>query len=60
MLAFGAIVTMLEFTSEAEITANPESEQAYDLLAERVPPGPPEDEVSEVIVIRSTSGLTVG
>jgi uncharacterized membrane protein YdfJ with MMPL/SSD domain len=59
VLAFGAIVTMLEFTSEAEITANPESEQAYDLLAERVPPGPPEDEVSEVIVIRSTSGLTV-
>ena len=59
VLAFGAIATMLEFTSEAEITANPESEQAYDLLAERVPPGPPEDEVSEVIVIRSTSGLTV-
>ena len=54
VLAFGAIATMLEFTSEAEITANPESEQAYDLLAERVPPGPPEDEVSEVIVIRST------
>ena len=58
VLAFGAIATMLEFTSEAEITAKPESQQAYDLLAERVPPGPPEDEVSEVIVIRSTS-LTV-
>ncbi len=58
VLAFGAIATMLEFTSEAEITAKPESEQAYDLLAERVPPEPPEDEVSEVIVIRSTS-LTV-
>jgi uncharacterized membrane protein YdfJ with MMPL/SSD domain len=59
VLAFGAIVTMLEFTSEAEITANPESEQAYDLLAERVPPGPPEDEVSEVIVVRSAGGLAV-
>jgi putative drug exporter of the RND superfamily len=59
VLAFGAIVTLLEFTSEAEITANPESEQAYDLLAERVPPGPPEEEVSEVIVVRSSSGLTV-
>jgi RND superfamily putative drug exporter len=59
VLAFGAIVTMLEFTSEAEITANPESEQAYDLLAERVPPGPPEEEDSEVIVVRSSSGLTV-
>jgi putative drug exporter of the RND superfamily len=59
VLAFGAIVTLLEFTSEAEITANPESEQAYDLLADRVPPGPPEEEVSEVIVVRSSSGLTV-
>jgi putative drug exporter of the RND superfamily len=59
MLAVGAIVTMLEFTSEAAITADPESEQAYDLLAERVPPGPPEEEVSEVIVIRSSGGLTV-
>ena len=59
VLAFGAIVTMLEFTSEAAITAKPESEQAYDLLSERVPPGPPEEEVSEVIVVRSSTGLTV-
>ena len=59
VLAVGAIVTMLEFTSEAEITAKPESEQAYDLLAERVPPGPPEEEVSELIVIRSAGGLTI-
>ena len=58
VLAFGAIVTMLEFTSEAEITAKPESEQAYDLIGERIPPGPPEDVVNEVIVVRST-GLTV-
>ena len=58
VLAVGAIVTMLEFTSEAEITAKPESEQAYDLLGERVPPEPPEEVVNEVIVVRS-SGLTV-
>ena len=49
---------MLEFTSEGEITANPESEQAYDLLGERVPPEPSEEVVSEVIVVRS-SDLTV-
>ena len=40
VLAFGAIVTMLEFTSEAEITAKPESEQAYDLLGRAGPAGP--------------------
>ena len=57
VLAFGAIVTMLEFTSRPR--SRPiESEQAYDLLAEQVPPGPPETRSSEVI-IRSTSGLTV-
>ena len=58
VLAVGAIVTMLEFTSEAAITAKPESEQAYDLLGERIPPEPPEEVVNEVIVVRST-GLTV-
>lgn len=58
VLGFGAIVTMLEFTSEGAITANPESEQAYDLLGERVPPEPSEEVVDEVIVVRS-SGLTV-
>ena len=58
MLAFGAIVTSLEFTSESDITAKPDSEQAYDLLGERVPPGPPEELVNEVIIVRS-GGLTV-
>ena len=59
VLAIGAIVTSLEFTTEAEITAKPESQQAYDLINERVPPGPPEEVVNELIVIRSASGLTV-
>ncbi len=58
VLAFGAIVTSLEFTSESDITAKPDSEQAYDLLGERVPPGPPEELVNEVIIVRS-GGFTV-
>jgi uncharacterized membrane protein YdfJ with MMPL/SSD domain len=53
VLAVAAIATMLEFTSEAEITAKPESEQAYDLLSERLPPQPPEEVVSELIVVRA-------
>jgi uncharacterized membrane protein YdfJ with MMPL/SSD domain len=60
VLAVAAIATMLEFTSEAEITAKPESEQAYDLLGERLPPQPPEEVVSELIVIRAKDpSLTV-
>jgi putative drug exporter of the RND superfamily len=53
VLAVAAIVTMLEFTTEAEIKSKPESEQAYDLLAERLPPTPPEEVVNEVIIVRS-------
>ncbi len=57
VLAVGAIGTLLEFTTESEVLNDPESEQAYDLLG-RLPPGPPEDVVNELIVVRS-DGLTV-
>lgn len=57
VLAVGAIATLLEFTTESEVTNNPESEQAYDLL-DRLPPSPPEDVVNELVVVRSDS-LTV-
>ena len=53
VLGVAAIVMLLDFTSEGEVTANPESRQAYDLMVERIPPGPPEEEVHEVIVVRS-------
>jgi putative drug exporter of the RND superfamily len=52
VLAIGAIVTLLEFTTEAEVTNNPESEQAYDLIGSRIPFNP-EEEVSELIVVRT-------
>src|SRR5918992_1313076 len=41
-------------TGEAEQTNNPESQQAYDLLDERLPPQPGED-TSDVVLIRSES-----
>jgi RND superfamily putative drug exporter len=58
VLAVGAIATLLELTTESNVTNNPESEQAYDLLG-RLPPGPPEDVVNELIVVRSDQ-LPVG
>jgi RND superfamily putative drug exporter len=51
-LAVGAIATLLEFTTDSEVTNNPESEQAYDLL-NRLPPSPPEEVVNELVVVRS-------
>ena len=53
MLAIVANATLLEFTTDAEITADPESQQAYDLIDERIPPDPPEEVVNELIVVRS-------
>jgi putative drug exporter of the RND superfamily len=52
VLAVGAIATLLEFTTESEVTNNPESEQAYDLL-NRLPPGPPDEVVNELVVVHS-------
>jgi uncharacterized membrane protein YdfJ with MMPL/SSD domain len=54
VLAVGAIATLLELTTEGEVTSDAESEQAYDLLDERLA-GLGEDEppVNELIVVRS-------
>jgi uncharacterized membrane protein YdfJ with MMPL/SSD domain len=43
-----------DLTTESEVTNNPESEQAYELIGSRIPYDP-EDEVSELIVVRSPS-----
>ena len=52
VISFGAVGALLGgvLTSEAELTNDPESYRAYDLIAERLPPDP--DFVSEVIVVR--------
>jgi RND superfamily putative drug exporter len=59
VVSFGLIVFFLgdALTGEAEQLNNPESEQAYDLLAERVPPSPQEF-TTDVILIRSESVTT--
>jgi uncharacterized membrane protein YdfJ with MMPL/SSD domain len=57
VLAVATIVLLLEFTTEQEVTNNPESHQGYDLLAERTPPNP-DDDVTELVIVRSEE-LTV-
>jgi uncharacterized membrane protein YdfJ with MMPL/SSD domain len=52
VLAVAAIAMLLEFTTEAEVLNNPESEQAYELLGERIPPDP-NGVVTELVVVRS-------
>jgi RND superfamily putative drug exporter len=60
VVSFGLIVFFLgdALTGEAEQLNNPESQQAYDLLAERLPPIPDEF-TTDVVLVRSAS-LTVG
>src|SRR5215210_8751316 len=41
-------------SGEAEQLNNPESQQAYDLIAERVPPSQDADFTTDVVLIRST------
>jgi uncharacterized membrane protein YdfJ with MMPL/SSD domain len=59
VVSFGLIVFFLgdALTGEAEQLNNPESQQAYDLLSERLPPAPREF-TTDVVLIRSDS-LTV-
>jgi putative drug exporter of the RND superfamily len=56
VVSFGLIVFFLgdALTGEAEQLNNPESEQAYDLLGERLPPTPG-DFTTDVVLIRSDS-----
>jgi uncharacterized membrane protein YdfJ with MMPL/SSD domain len=59
VVSFGLIVFFLgdALTGEAEQLNNPESEQAYELLGERLPPEPGEFS-SDVVLIRSDSVTT--
>ena len=43
-----------DLTTESEVTNNPESEQAYELIGSRIP-FDPDDQVNELIVVHSTS-----
>jgi uncharacterized membrane protein YdfJ with MMPL/SSD domain len=56
LVAVGLIVFFLgdALTGEAEQLNNPESQQAYDLIEERVPPTPGDD-ISDVVLVRSNA-----
>jgi uncharacterized membrane protein YdfJ with MMPL/SSD domain len=58
VLAIAAVATLLELTSEGEITSNPESERGYDAIGRNFPPDPG-DEVNELVLVRSST-LDVG
>ena len=53
VLGIGTIATLLDLTSEGELTSNPESERGYDAIGRHFPPDPNEEYVNELILIRS-------
>ena len=53
--AIGAVVTLLELTSEGEVTSSSESERGYEAIGRHFPPDPNEEWVSELIIIRSNA-----
>jgi uncharacterized membrane protein YdfJ with MMPL/SSD domain len=53
VLAFGAIATQLELTSEGSVTSNPESERGYAAIGRHFPPDPESEYVNELILLRS-------
>jgi RND superfamily putative drug exporter len=55
VLAVATVGTLLELTSEGELTSNPESEQAYAAIGRHFPPDPQDEYVNELILIRSGS-----
>jgi hypothetical protein len=55
VLGIGTIVTLLDLTSEGELTSNPESERGYEAIGRHFPPDPNEEYVNELILVRSGS-----
>jgi RND superfamily putative drug exporter len=57
LVGIGLTVAFIgDLTTESQVTNNPESEQAYELIGSRIP-FDPDDEVNELIVVHS-AGLT--
>jgi putative drug exporter of the RND superfamily len=53
VLGVTMIVTLLDLTTEGEITSNPESDQGYEAIGRHFPPDPSEEYVNELILVRS-------
>jgi uncharacterized membrane protein YdfJ with MMPL/SSD domain len=58
VLALASIASLLDLTSEGEVTSNPESEQGYALINRHFPPDPYADWIDELVVVHSAT-LTV-
>jgi putative drug exporter of the RND superfamily len=55
VVGVATIVTLLDLTTEGELTSNPESERGYDAIGRHFPPDPEDDYVNELILVRSAS-----
>jgi uncharacterized membrane protein YdfJ with MMPL/SSD domain len=58
IVGVGAVATLLDLTSEGEITSKPESELGYEAIGSHFPSDPNEEYVNELILVRSET-LTV-
>jgi putative drug exporter of the RND superfamily len=58
VLGIATVASLMDLTSEGEITSNPESERGYEAIGRNFPPDPAEEYVNELILVRSAS-LTV-
>ena len=58
VVGIGTIASLLDLTSEGEITSNPESDRGYEAIGRHFPPSPNEEFVNELILVRSAS-LTI-
>jgi putative drug exporter of the RND superfamily len=55
VVGVAATASLLDLTSEGEITSNPESEQGYDAIGRHFEPEPNPEFVNELILVRSSS-----
>ena len=55
LVSIVAVVSFLDLTSEGDVTNEPESDRAYELIGERIPFEPGDEFVNELVLIRSDS-----
>jgi RND superfamily putative drug exporter len=53
VLGIGTFASLLDLTTEGEITSDPESEQGYSLIGRHFPPDPGNEYVTELVLVRS-------
>jgi uncharacterized membrane protein YdfJ with MMPL/SSD domain len=53
VLGLATTVALLDLTSSAEVTSNPESERGYEAIGRHFPPDPQDEYVNELVLVRS-------